>query len=178
MHWKNLYHATCSGPLITKGVFIKGILGAGGGNADVMRCDLKENRIRFEIQLQISHHLLQSAVSAAGPRLIARSFAASGTSAIRFLLLLPAFPVLLPTSLQQLPTFVKLQPTFPYLLPTLKIRLSSTACFKPNLNPSRLVFSANSKKTHRMICLFEQLLIHPVFHLLEDLFFEPRYLHL
>lgn len=42
MHWKNLYHATCSGPLITKGVFIKGILGAlredvfGGGNGDAI----------------------------------------------------------------------------------------------------------------------------------------------
>ncbi|WP_282035398.1 hypothetical protein [Metabacillus indicus] len=134
MHWKNLYHATCSGPLITKGVFIKGILGAGGGNADAMR--FKENRIRFEIQLQISDHLLQSAVSAAGPRLIAQSFAASGPSAIRFLLLLPAFPDLLPTSLQQLPTFVKLQPTFPDLLPTIKIRLSFTACCKPNHHPA------------------------------------------
>lgn len=53
MHWKNLYHATCSGPLITKGVFIKGVLGAvrenaaGGGNGDAIKG-------KFELDLKYS----------------------------------------------------------------------------------------------------------------------------
>jgi hypothetical protein len=41
MHWKNLYHATCSGPLITKVVFIKGIFGA-----------VRENVTRGEIVMR------------------------------------------------------------------------------------------------------------------------------